>query len=718
MEEQQEKTKPKAQPRVQLEELPSGVHLLRLGSEDERVVTLTAERMASLKEALNKVKAASSKGLILTGPSASMFTAGADINAIQGLTDPVVAEELAKEGQSVYSLLEELPCTTVAAISGPCVGGGCEMVLACNYRIITEEPGSVIGLPEVKIGILPGFGGTQRLPRLVGLRKSLDIILAGKVLKPRQALSCGLVNQINPYDKLISTAENICLKKIKPSTKGISLLDKILAKTSFGRNFVKKSASKKLRKQTRGNYPAPPAALETVLYGLEKGKARGYEREAKELGRLLVTPECKALVRLFFLTEESKGIGKSAKDLVTDLTAVVVGAGVMGAGIAGIMARKDYRVILQDTTEKALARGREQISNFLGKIRYLSESDKSFILNRIETTVGESPNVSNADFAIEAIFEDLKVKKEVLGSLAAKMPDNAIITTNTSSLSVSAIAEGIPHPERVAGMHFFNPVPKMPLVEVILGKKTDDKTVSVLCALATKLGKFPIVAQDVPGFLVNRILTPYLYEAAYLLVDGYSVLDIDNAALKFGMPMGPIRLLDEVGLDIAYHVSEVMFEGYGARMKGPPLVKTLLDAEMFGKKSGCGFYDYSTDTEVPSEKAFKLLDLKRNRDLGDEKVVLDRLLMSLINEAVLCLDEGVAGEPGQQAANQVDLGTVMGMGFPPFRGGLLYYANSLGAKSILSTLNHLNKQHGDRFQPCEGIIQRAKSDKTFFQSIA
>ncbi|MCB0354565.1 MAG: fatty oxidation complex subunit alpha, partial [Bdellovibrionales bacterium] len=571
-------------------------------------------------------------------------------------------------------------------------------------------------LPETKLGILPGFGGTQRLPRLIGLPKALDIILAGKTLKPGQARSYGLVSEIVPYPQLVERAEAILLKRQRTKEKSISLIDKFLTFTSPGRKIVQRGAEKQIQRATKGFYPAQPAALQSCLFGLQKGLKAGFDFEAKELGRLLVTPESKALVRLFFLTEDAKGIGRSARAGVSEMRAVVVGAGIMGAGIASSLARRDIHVVLKDTSQQALDKAIAHIKEFLDKRRHLKEKEKSFILNRIETTTSDSANIGNATIAIEAIVERMDVKKAVFSSLSEAMPEDAILATNTSSLSVSEIAESVKHPERVVGMHFFNPVEKMPLVEIVRGEKTDERTTAVVAALTSKLGKFPIVVQDVPGFLVNRILTPYLNEAGFLLVDGYSISDIDSAAVSFGMPMGPVRLLDEVGLDVAMHVSEVMVEGYGSRMKSPGLVSKMVQASRLGKKSGKGFYDFSSSPSRPAEDIVDLLGLKRERDLGDKKVVIDRLVMSLINEAVLCLDEGVAGTPGEEAAKQIDLGTVMGTGFPPFRGGLLFYAEGLGAKAILQTLRHLEKQHGDRFQPVRGIVDRAESGKSFFSA--
>jgi len=702
---------------VVLEAAGSGIYLLRLGSAEERVVTLTFARMESFRAALEELKNNKAKALIITGSHTEMFAAGADINLIKKISDPEEGQKLATIGQQIFNDLEALPFPTIAAISGPCVGGACELALACTHRIMSDSKSSAIGLPEIRLGILPGFGGTQRLPRLLGLKKSLDIILGGKILKPKEAFACGLVNKVCPADKLLETAQECALGSLKLKSRKLSLLDRLLMNSSFGRKLVRKKTVEFINRKSKGFYPAPPAALDCVMFGLEKGMEEGLKNEARELGRLIVTPECKSLVNLFFLTEASKGIGKSARKSTDHVHAVVIGAGAMGAGIAGVLAKNECSVILKDSTEEGLARGMKHIKKYFSKIRSLDEAEKSFMLNRIEATSRDSSNTGNANFVIEAIFEDLDLKKRVLKEISNQVPEDAIIASNTSSLSISEIAKTIDHPERVIGMHFFNPVEKMPLVEIVRGKETGDKSIATVAALANKLNKFPIVVNDVPGFLINRILTPYLNEAAFLLQDGCTLEDIDKAALDFGMPMGPLRLLDEIGLDVAGHVSDVMINGYGERMKGPGFTRKLVAAGRLGKKSGGGFYDFDDGTESPHADITELLEIEVDREKvppGDD--IVNRLIMSLLNEAVKCLDEGVAGQPGKDAANQIDLGTVMGMGFPPFKGGLLHYAETQGVKDIFKKLDELQKKYGNRFKPAEGITLRAVDDKSFYQA--
>jgi 3-hydroxyacyl-CoA dehydrogenase/enoyl-CoA hydratase/3-hydroxybutyryl-CoA epimerase len=676
------------------------VATITLGAPDERAITLTPNRLQSFIEALREVKGSGVKGLVIRAPSVESFCVGADISLIQSVTDAERGASLAAEGQRAYDLLEDLPCITVAAIGGPCVGGGCEMVLACTYRIITDAPSGSIGLPETKLGILPGFGGTYRMPRVVGLPKALDIILAGKTLKAQQAHRASLVDEVVSSENLFTRAEEIARGQRPPKRKKVPLMDRILSSNSLGRAIVKNQARKALLKQTKGFYPAPARALDVTVDGLGRGRENGLAIEAKELGRLIITPESKALVHLFFLTEAAKGLGKSARREVSDLHAMVIGAGTMGAGIAGALAKCNHQVIVKDTSEASLQRGKDHTTKELGKLRYLSSFERAAISNRIDWLQFASPTMRRTGIVIEAVFEDMNLKKRIFADIAERVHPESILATNTSSLSVTEMATSISHPERFIGMHFFNPVEKMPLVEIIRGEKTSEATIAKVAALTTEIGKFPIVVRDVPGFLINRILIPYLNEAVYLLMEGHSVDDIDRAALAFGMPMGPIRLLDEVGLDVAAHVSKVMVNGYGERMAVPDFAEKLVALDRKGRKNGTGFYTYQGKESTPWSGLAHALGLPTSpttqRAQGE---ITDRLVLHLVNEAMKCLNEGVAGDDRELAKKQIDLGTVMGIGFPPFRGGVIYHAEREGLDSIRERLTALETEHGVRYKP-------------------
>jgi 3-hydroxyacyl-CoA dehydrogenase/enoyl-CoA hydratase/3-hydroxybutyryl-CoA epimerase len=673
---------------------------ITLGGADERAITLTPSRLASFKEALREVKGSGVKGLVIRAPSIESFCVGADISLIQSVTDAEQGAALAAEGQEAYDLLEDLHCPTIAAIGGPCVGGGCELALACTYRIITDAPGSSIGLPETKLGILPGFGGTYRMPRVVGLPKALDIILAGKTLKAQQAYKASLVDEVVSQEKLFTRAEEIARGAKLPKRKKVPLMDRILSSNPLGRSLVKSQAKKALIKQTKGFYPAPLSALDVTVAGLSRGRERGLAVEAKELGKLIITAESKALVHLFFLTEAAKGLGKSARKEIAGLHALVIGAGTMGAGIAATLAKSNHQVIVKDTSDGSLQRGKDHIAKELGKLRYLSSFERAAISNRIDWLQFSSPTMSRTGIVIEAVFENMNLKKKIFADIAGHVHPESILATNTSSLSVTEMASAVPNPERFIGMHFFNPVEKMPLVEIIRGEKTSEATIAKVAALTTEMGKFPIVVRDVPGFLINRILIPYLNEAVYLLMEGHSVEEIDRAALAFGMPMGPIRLLDEVGLDVAAHVSKVMVSGYGERMAVPDFAEKLVALDRKGRKNGSGFYTYKGKESAPWSGLAQSLGLPSTpAKQRSQQEITDRLVLHLVNEAMKCLNEGVAGEDRELAKKQIDLGTVMGIGFPPFRGGVIYYAERAGLDSIRERLVKFEGEYGVRYRP-------------------
>lgn len=674
-----------------------------LAAPHERAVTLTAERFASLQDALSRVEAARPKGLVILGPSPEMFCVGADVNVIRDVDSPGFGTELAIKGQKLYDFLDKLSCRTVIAVSGPCVGGGCELAVACDIRLISDHPASAIGLPETKLGILPGWGGTQRLPRLIGLPRALDIILAGKTLRPDQALKAGLVDEIVPSASLRERAEAVALGLRKVARRKMRFTDRVATFTPPGRALVRSKANKALQKTAKGFYPAPIRALDVTVKGLGTSMSRGLELEAAALGELICTPESKALVHIFFLTEMSKSIGKAAKHGIDRQRVTVIGAGVMGAGIGQAFARAGLSVVLKDTTESALKRGMEQIRSDLSKVRSLSSFERAAVASRVEPVTISSQSLGRSNIVIEAVFEEMSLKKKIFGDLASRVGEQCILASNTSSLSISEMAQDVAYPERFVGMHFFNPVSQMPLVEIIRGNQTSDDTVSRVAALASKLGKFPIVVRDVPGFLVNRILVPYLNEAGYLLSEGFSVDEIDTAATTFGLPMGPIRLLDEVGLDVASHVSSIMLNGYGERMTSPDHVSKLVALARIGKKSKAGFYDYGKGKPAPWPGLAKLVASHASAEKPQLTELQDRLVLHLVNEAFKCLEEGVAGSDHDHASRQIDLGTVMGIGFPPFRGGVMYYAKKRGLSEIRDRLGEFERRYGRRYEVAQSL---------------
>ncbi len=701
-----------------------GVALLRLGAPGEKLVVLTERRMDSLAQVLAAIaKRTDLKGLVIAGPEGGAFCAGADISVIRDIDSAEKGSVLARRGQEIFSLVAALGIPTVAAIRGACVGGGCELSLACTYRVLLGAKDTKIGLPEVKLGILPGFGGTQRLPRLIGIRKAYELMLKGRLLSAEEAKRIGLASHVVPEREATSletVAIEIASGKRRIPPQKLRTIDYFLTFTGIGRKLVRKAAESAVREESKGFYPAPFRILETTAVGLEQGIARGLELEARALGELVVTDECKSLVHIFRISENASKIGKLLAAEAAALPATIVGAGIMGAGIASCFLLKGNRVTLTDAAPEALEKGKAHIRRTIESRRGLSDEKKVDLLKLLET---ESSSASTPDrleerVVIEAVVENIEVKKQVLQHQANRAASSSILATNTSSLSVSEIADQLEHPGRVLGLHFFNPAEKMPLVEVVRGKQTDERSILLAAAVASHVGKYPIVVEDVPGFLVNRILTPYLSEAGTLLSQGLSMGVIDRVALEFGMPMGPIRLLDEVGLDVAAKVAVVIEQGYGARMQGPNYAEQLVAAKRMGRKNGRGFYLYEGKKESNDPEVRTLLKLPAAPDSRlREEDTLDRLLLPMINEAVRCLDEGVAGLTGMEAASQIDLGSVMGFGFPPFRGGVLRYAESRGAEELLKRLTDFAHRYGARFVPADGIIARASAGGSFYKAI-
>ena len=694
-----------------------GIVTLRLGRADEKVVTITPERMSDLAAALDRIAGDTRvRGVIVTGPDlqepgTGMFCAGADIQLIDSIADAAAGEAAATRGRTLLNRFQQLRVPVVAAIDGPCLGGGCELALFCDVRVASDAHGTQIGLPEVKLGILPGFGGTQTLPRLLGLPKALDLILSGRLLRGKQALRTGLVDRLVPRAKLLAAAraqiEQLAQQGRKQPRRRLRGLAFWLSKTPL-RWFALRAATKALQSGPGRFYPAPHAALQSCLHAFTLAPERGFAAEARQLGRLMATPISKGLVRLFFLTERSKRLGKSAaaRDLQR---ALVVGGGVMGAGIAGELAQKGLAVRLCDLDLQALVRGKARLQKELDKQlrrKRLSAAEAQTIADRLQVS-SEWGHLRDTDLWLEAVVEDLQVKRKLM-SLAVErgLPAHAVLATNTSSLSVTAMAEGIPHPERVVGIHFFNPPEKMPLVEVIRGAQTDDAAVATACRLAVRLGKFPVVVGDAPGFLVNRCLAPYLNEAARLVLEGTAPEAIDKAMLDLGMPMGPCRLLDEVGFDVANKVSEVLQAGFPERMQPCELFAAMSAAGLLGQKTGGGLYARDGSRPGPGRKV--VADLRAARGTPGREAsrseIVQRLVYPMVDEAYRCVDEGIV-----QHEDDADLGLVMGIGFPPFTGGITRYARREGLSTIVHALDELARLHGARFEVSDGLRRRATS---------
>ncbi|GDY02493.1 fatty acid oxidation complex subunit alpha [Planctomycetota bacterium] len=688
----------------------NGIATVRLGRADESVVTFTRERLLALGEVLSSLRQNRAlRGVIIAGSAPGMFCAGADINLIHSIASVEEGTAAANTGREVFQLCQQLPVPVVAAIEGPCVGGGCELALFCDLRVASDHPATQIGLPETKLGIVPGFGGTQNMARLIGLPNALDMILAGKLLKPVPAKKKGLVDRVVPSDKLLSTALAELQKLIQQGKKAPKRKLRGAAfwfsKTPL-RAIAARAARKALSDGPAKFYPAPRLALELCLQAFTQPVAQGFAAEARALGEMIASPVSKALTHLFFLTERSKRLGKQpgAADLSRGL---IVGGGVMGAGIASLLAQKGLRVRLCDLNGEALAKAKARLQDDLTKRlkrRHMERHEAQAVQDRLAVS-SDWGSLVGVDLFLEAVVEDLAVKRKLMSEAVARgLPADAIIATNTSSLPVFAMAETVPNPERVVGIHFFNPPEKMPLIEVIRGKHTSDAAVATACRLAVRLGKFPIVVQDTPGFLVNRCLAPYLNEASRLLLEGNEPEFIDRVMLDFGMPMGPCRLLDEVGFDVATKVSEVMSKAFASRMQPTPLFAAMVEKKALGKKSGGGIYAVRGNRPGPGVQVIERLRKERGMPTrqASRSEVLQRLIYPMIDEAYRCLDEKIVA-----AEQDLDLGLVMGIGFPPFLGGVTGFAQREGLKTIVLALDELARKTDPRFQPSDGLRRRS-----------
>jgi len=710
---------------------PQGIAWITFDDGERSANVLTEPVMFRLGEALDEARAAGREGrarvvVIRSGKPAS-FIAGADIDQIGDVEDPDLASRQVKLGQSIFNDVASLPMPSVAAIHGFCVGGGFELSLACDYRVLSDSSKTTLALPEVQLGILPAWGGTTRLPRLIGLQAALDLLLTGKKVDARKAKRIGLASAVVPADLFTEKVRDFALRIVEQpdsvSTHKRKILARVLDDTGPGRRIVLSMARKKVLATTGGNYPAPLRILD-VLSGHVSGTVEeSLEAEARAAAELLVSPVCKNLVHVFHMREAArKGDGVSGARSVSPPAEArtvnslgVLGAGVMGGGIGQLAAYRSIRVYMKDIRHEAVTGGLQHARTLFDKAvirRKLTRREAAAHMDRMSGGL-DYHGLSNADVIVEAIVEKMEVKKAVLREAEGHIRADCVLATNTSSLSVTDMATALEHPERFCGMHFFNPVHRMPLVEVIRGARTDDEAIATVYALALRLGKVPVVVGDGPGFLVNRILGPYLNEAGFLLGDGASVHDIDRVAKVFGMPMGPLRLIDEVGIDISGHAGASLYEGLGARLTPAPALLALGGTKRLGRKGGQGFYTYEKgrEKEVDESVYAALASTLEERRPFTDREIRHRLVIAMINEAARILEDGIVA-----AAQDVDLAMIMGTGFPPFRGGLLRFADTLHPRGLLDTTRELHEAHGDRFQPSPVVEQLAADDRTFYEA--
>ena len=671
---------------------------------------------ALIEELEEHARTGRAKVVVVRSGKDGSFIAGANVSEIAGIDDPAEAASKAASGQAVFRRLERLPIPTIAMIDGTCLGGGTELALACAYRLASDRPETRIGLPETQLGIIPGFGGTVRLPRLIGAQAALEMILSGRPVSASRAERIGLIDERVPAELLEDRTrrfawDRIDRGRVRPRRKR-PFLARLLEDTAPGRRILFQQARRRVMKQTRGHYPAPLAAIETVRDTLSMPLDRAFEREAEVVGRLIASPVSKNLIHVFFQMEAAKKAGPDAEPRAIE-RAAVLGAGVMGGGIAQLLAYRGLPVRLRDIRSEALTLGlnhARELFDHAVRRRRLDEREARQAMQRIAPTLDYS-GFGTADLVIEAVVERMDVKKQVLREVEEKLPAQATLVSNTSALSISEMQKALERPENFCGMHFFNPVHRMPLVEVVRGAASSDETVATVVALALRLGKTPVLVNDGPGFLVNRLLGPYLNEAGWLLTEGASIEQIDRVLLDFGMPMGPLRLLDEVGLDVSRHVAAILYEGFGERMSpAPPLIQ-LAETARLGRKSGLGFYRYANGKKQgPDESIYSELgeSVPSTRTTLPPETIRDRTILVMVNEAARALEDGIVETPGE-----VDLALITGTGFPPFRGGLLRYADSVGLRTVVERLEGFERELGARFQPAPLLRERAEAGHGF-----
>jgi 3-hydroxyacyl-CoA dehydrogenase/enoyl-CoA hydratase/3-hydroxybutyryl-CoA epimerase len=694
-----------------------GIAVLTMDVPGETMNTLKAEFGPEISAVLAEIKADSSiKGLVVISGKADSFVAGADISMLDACTSSDAAKALSSQGHQVFAELEGLSIPVVAAINGACLGGGLELALACHLRVCSDDGKTMLGVPEVQLGLLPGGGGTQRLPRLVGITTALDMMLTGKQIRPKQALKMGLVNDVVPNSILLETAVNLA-KKGKKTAAPVkkSLVNKLLESTSFSRDIIFNQARKQVEKKTQGNYPAPAKIIDCVRQGLNKGMAKGLEIEATHFASLVMSSESAALRSLFFATTEMKKETGAAGAVPRKVRkAVVLGGGLMGGGIASVTTTKaKIPARVKDINDKGLSNALAYAYKLLDKgvkRRHMTASARDGLMSLMTTTT-EYTGVKDADIVVEAVFEDLSLKHQMVKDIERECGEHTIFASNTSSLPISQIAAAAARPENVIGLHYFSPVEKMPLVEVIAHEKTSPETIATTVAFARKQGKTPIVVKDGAGFYVNRILALYMNEAAQLLLEGQRIEHLDKSLVKFGFPVGPMTLLDEVGIDVGAKISPILEKELGERFQAPSAFAKLLNDDRKGRKNGKGFYQYG-----PKTKKGKLVDESIYGVLGvinasnkDGKEISERCTIQMLNEAVRCLEEGIIACP-----RDGDIGAIFGIGFPPFLGGPFRYMDTLGAAHVVARLEHYQKQHGERFAPSERLKQMAQNGERFF----
>jgi 3-hydroxyacyl-CoA dehydrogenase/enoyl-CoA hydratase/carnithine racemase len=680
-------------------------------------VAVLAELAAILDELEKRQDLA---GLVIRSGKPGIFIAGADIREFLASLGAPKGEVvgMCRRGQTLFQRLSSGPFVSVAAIDGICVGGGAELAVWCDRRVMSDNPKSEIGFPEVKLGLYPGWGGTVRAPRIVGLANAVEMITSAENVDAKTALTMGLASDLVPADKLVEAA--IRLVRAEKAS-GQYLKDRerwsgpIQSEpTELG--FLGATASAMIQQETKGNYPAPVAALELMLETSQLGAEEALQREAEGMAELFGSPVNAALINVFFLTDRNKrdtGLDKPGVVAAAVKSVGVIGAGIMGSGIAAATLKSEIPLALTDANQESLTKGTKQVIEDATYNRRTKGPDlaKTLKLAPLLSVTHREEEIATADLIIEAIIEKEDAKKELFARLELQLRPEAILASNTSTIPITRLAAGLKRPERFCGLHFFNPVRRMKLVEVIRGAKTSDETVATAVAFAKRIGKMPVVVNDGPGFLVNRLLFPYMNEAIELICEGASLKEIDRAATTFGMPMGPITLYDLVGLDTSVYAGMVIYQAFPDRIVGSPLVPAMVKQGRLGQKSGRGFFSYQNKkgrAEEDPELEKLIAPYRKSTKKFSRDELMQRLFLPMLLEATRMLAEGIVRD-----VRDVDLGLIFGLGFPPFKGGLLYWADTIGAAKLLEMIKPFEPL-GPRFQPTPLLIEMAKSGAKFY----
>lgn len=703
-------------PMIRIEKRGDGVAIVWLDHSEKPVNTLSPATVAEFNElVLPLMEDDTVRAFVLVSAKEDTFIAGADLGVIEGL-DAGQISQMSADGNALLEAIHTGPKPVVAAVHGAAIGGGMEVALGCHYILASDDPRTVFSQAEVMLGLLPAGGGTQRLVERAGLAAALPLLLTGKRVRARKAKRMGIVDALTTPGGIAETAARAALAmadgRLRRPRRKKTLIDR-LATLPPVRSKILREAAKQVARRTRGNYPAPPAILDCVETGLKRGRLAGLDRESHYFGILATGTESRNLVRLFHAMNNAKKPDGGPEPREVNRLAVL-GAGLMGAGVASV-SLGHCPVALKDISDDALGAGIRTIENGL-KVQTRSGAITRREADRRRSALlptTDDDDLSGADLVIEAVFEDIDLKRRVLADVEAWIAPDAVFASNTSALPIARIASGARHPERIIGMHYFSPVPKMPLLEIVVAESTADWATATARALGIAQGKTCIVVKDGPGFYTTRILAPYLNEAVVLLEEGARIEDLDRVMKDFGYPVGPVALMDEVGIDVGAHVAADLGAAFAGRGLGSSdALPKMYEAGFEGRKNGKGFYLYPEKKKKgpkPVNTAVYGFFGGSNRRTVTADEIRDRMALLMINEAVHCLDEGIVA-----SAEDGDLGAILGLGFPPFRGGPFQYVDHEGAAAIVQRLETLAQRHGPRFQPAGGLRELAKSGGHFY----